>query len=235
MCELEAYAVNVDDFDGGIGLEVFSEFGDVDVHAACGEVGVVLPDFLEGGVAVDELVEVDGEDAEEVTFFGCETLDVVADGEGLMDEVESEVADFEDVFVRAVFVEGAAHGGVEASEEFFHGEGLGDVVVGADFETFEFVFFKVFGGEEDDGDFFVDFSNILSDSETVFEGHHDIKDAGIDVFGIEEGGGVVAVFSPDDGVAFLGEIGFEDGTQIGVVFSNQKFNSKIHNIIVLIA
>ena len=143
MGELEAYAVDIDDFDGGVGLEVFSEFGDVDVHAAGGEIRVVFPDFLEGGVAVDELVEVDGEDAEEVAFFGGEALDFVADSKGLVDIVEGEVADFEDVFVGAVFVEGAAHGGVEASEEFFHGEGFGDVVVSADFEAFEFVFFKV--------------------------------------------------------------------------------------------
>ena len=137
-----------------------------------------------------------------------------------MDVVEGEVADFKDVLVWAFLGEGAAHGGVETSEELFHAEGLGDVIVGADFKTAEFVLFEVFGSEEDDGNVFVDLTDFLGDGEAVFLRHHDIEDAGIDVLVVEKGKSLVAVLSPYDGVTFLCEVGFEDGAEVRVVLSD---------------
>ena len=45
----------------------------------------------------------------------------------------------EEIFVGLAVVEGAAYGGIDACQQLFHAEGLGDVVVGTDFEAFEFV------------------------------------------------------------------------------------------------
>ena len=221
LCEFEPYTVDVDDLDGGVGLEVLAELGDVDVHAACGEVGVVLPNLLEGGGAVDELVEVDAEEAEELAFLGGEALGfLTVAGEGLVVVVEAELADGELVVLGLVFVEGAADGGVDASEEFFHAEGLGDVVVGADLETLELVGLEGLGGEEEDGDVFVDAAQFLGDGEAVLDGHHDVEDAGIDAVGLVDVEGLLTVDGEENGIAFLGEVGLEDGTHVGVVFGH---------------
>ena len=81
--------------------------------------------------------------------------------------VEGEVADFEDILVGTVLVERAAHGGVEARQQFFHGEGLGDIVVGTHFEAFQLVLFQVFGSQEDNRNLLVHLSDFLSDSKTI--------------------------------------------------------------------
>ena len=56
--ELVTLAVDVDDLDGGVGLEVLAQLGDVDVHGAGVEIVVVDPDGLEGVVALENLVAV---------------------------------------------------------------------------------------------------------------------------------------------------------------------------------
>lgn len=61
----------------------------------------------------------------------------------------------------------ATENGVDAEGEFFHREGLGEVVVGTDAEAFENVFFQGFGREEDDGHFGVGQTDFLCQGEAI--------------------------------------------------------------------
>lgn len=141
--EFEAYSVDVDNLNGGVSFEILAQFGYIDVHTACGEIGIVFPYFLESAGAVDELVEVDAEEFEQFAFLGGQPNGfVVFKGKGLIVVVEFEFADGELVVFGFVFIEGASYGGVDASEKFFHTERFGDIVVGADFKAFEFVGFE---------------------------------------------------------------------------------------------
>ncbi len=64
----------------------------------------------------------------------------------------------------------AAQDGLDAHGELFHGEGLGDVVVGAEFEAFEDVFLERLGGEEDDGHIGVECADFLASVKPSFLG-----------------------------------------------------------------
>ena len=69
LSEFESDAVNVDYLHRWVGFQVFTQFGDIDIHASCCKIRVILPDFLQGAGAVDELVEVDAEEAQEFAFL----------------------------------------------------------------------------------------------------------------------------------------------------------------------
>ena len=71
----------------------------------------------------------------------------------------------------------AAQDGFDAQDDDVHAEGLGDVVVGTDFETGANVFDECLGGEEDEGDVLVHFADALGQCESVHLGHHHVEDA----------------------------------------------------------
>lgn len=66
LYQLKAVSMDVDDFQGRVSFEVFTQFGDEDIHAAGGEVVVGAPDLGEGDGAWQHFVEVLGKEAEEV-------------------------------------------------------------------------------------------------------------------------------------------------------------------------
>lgn len=217
--------MNVDDLNLGVALEVFAQFGDIDIHTTSSEVAVILPDFLKRVGTVDELIEIDAEQAEQFRLFRSQSMVLARQAENLVIVVEGVVADGEDIVLRFVLVVGAADGGVDASQELFHAEGLGDIVVGTDFKTFEFVAFKALGRKEKDGDALVDAAYFLGHSKAILDGHHDVEDASIHVLFMIDIESSLAIGSQEHGVAFLGEISLKNGTQVGVVFSDQQFNS----------
>ena len=42
--QLKTFSMQIHDLDRGVFAEVFAELGNVDVHAACIEIGIVTPD-----------------------------------------------------------------------------------------------------------------------------------------------------------------------------------------------
>lgn len=82
---------------------------------------------------------------------------------------------------------------MEADDDFFHGEGFGDVVVGSCCQTGDAVLDGVFGGEEEAGDVGVEGADALEEFEAVEAGHHDVEDENVGPPGAGggEGGGAV--------------------------------------------
>ena len=71
----------------------------------------------------------------------------------------------------------AAQHGLDAGNQFARAEGLGDVVVGAEFEAEDAVGFAALGGEKDDrhGGKPGGLANGAADIEAVFAGNHDVE------------------------------------------------------------
>ena len=217
--------MDVDDLYVGIHLEVFAEFGDIDIHASRSEIAVVLPDFLEGAATVHKLVEVHGKHAQEFAFLHGETLHLVALGEGLMREIKRKVANVEGVLVGLSVVESAADGGIEAGKKFFHAEGLGDVVVGTYLKPLQLVGLKVLGRQEYDWDALVYATDFLSHSESILYRHHNVENTRVDIVILVSIDGCLAVGCEGDGIAFLRKIGLEYGAEIGIILCDEEFNT----------
>ena len=66
--ELVALAVDVDDLDGGVIFEFLAQLGDVNVHRARVEVVVIDPDGLQGEVALQDLVHVGAQQAQQLAL-----------------------------------------------------------------------------------------------------------------------------------------------------------------------
>ena len=90
---------------------------------------------------------------------------------------------------------GAAEQGFDADEEDVEVEGLGEVVVGAGFETFEDVLGTGACGQHQDGGVVLGFAEGANDLEAVVAGKHAVEYDGVDGFGgvKEVGEGSVAV------------------------------------------
>lgn len=168
--ELIAFAVDIDDFDRRVILEVLAELGDVHVHRAGVEIVIVNPYGLEREVAFEYFVDVCTQQAQKFAFLCGKLGDFVIDHKHLLLCVECELADFVHRDFLAFLAFDTAQYGFDAEHQFFHGEWFGDVVVGTDFEAFEYVVFERLGGEEYDGDFGVDRTDFLCESESVLFG-----------------------------------------------------------------
>ena len=92
MRQLEAHAVHIDNLDRRIALQVLAQLGDIHIHRTGGKVAVILPDALQRGVAVHQLVEVHGEYLQQVTLLGGEPLHLLAERQRLVRIIEGEVA-----------------------------------------------------------------------------------------------------------------------------------------------
>lgn len=140
-------------------------------------------------------------------------------GELLFECVEGVASDVVVCLFACGFGVSASENGFDAEGEFFHGEGFCDVVVGTDFESFEYVVLECFGSEEDDGYLLVDVSNFACECESVFFWHHDVEYADVVVVveeGVESGFAVGGEFGV---VAFGEEVFAEEHAEVFVVFA----------------
>ena len=144
---------------------------------------------------------------------------LVFESEGLIVVVKLEFADIELVVLGLVFIERASDGGVDACKQLVHTERLGDVVVGAHLEAFELVGLERLGCEEENRDILVDASQLFGHSEAVFDRHHHVEDAGVDITFLVDVEGLLSVCGVENSVPLLRQIDFEYHCHIGVVFS----------------
>ena len=72
--------MDVDDLDRGIVFEVFTQFGDVNVHASCIEVVVVDPNCFQSEISFENLVYMGAKEAQPFRLFGGELRAIVVDG-----------------------------------------------------------------------------------------------------------------------------------------------------------
>ena len=169
------------------------------------------------------------EKAEEFGFLSGELGDFVADEEHLLLGIESEFSDLIHGYFLAFLAFHAAQDGLDTEHELFHGEGLCDVVVGTDLESFENIVLKRFSSKENDGYFGVDGTDFLREGKTVFLGHHHVENADI-VLSFEES--LVSGFAVDKevGVAAFGlEILAKEHAEVFVVFAEKNLDSFFHS------
>ncbi len=112
--------MDVDDFDGRVILEMLAQLGDVDVHGAGVEVIVVNPDGLEGEVALEYLVDVCAEQAEQFRLLGSELGHLVVDKKYLLLSVEGKLAYLIHCNLLALLALDTAQDGLDAKHEFLH-------------------------------------------------------------------------------------------------------------------
>ena len=217
--ELVALAVDVDDLDGGVIFEFLAQLGDVNVHRAGIEVVVIDPDGLQGEVALQDLVHVGAQQAQQLALLGGEVVTLVVGEQHLALGVEGEFADLVNGDFFALLALDAAQDGLDAHHELLHREGLGDVVVGTNLEALENVLLQGLGGEEDDGHIAVDGADFLCQLVAVLLGHHHVEQADV-IFALEE--------SLVTGLSIGKQLGFEalvlevltgEGSQILVVLA----------------
>ena len=202
-------------------FEVLAQLCDVDVHGTGVEIIVVDPDGFECVVALQHFVHVNAEQAEQFALLGGEFRYLLAAREGLLLRVEGETTHFVDHAVARLLSAHAAQNGFDAEGEFFHGEGLCEIVVGTYAEAFEDVFLERFGGEEDEGHFVVDLADVLSEGEAVFLRHHHVEHAEVVLSFAESAEACLAVGIEFGVVAFCLQIFAEQHTEVFVVFAEQ--------------
>ena len=120
---------------------------------------------------------------------------------------------------------------LDAEGEFFHRERLREVVVGADFESLEDIFFECFGREEDDRHFGIRETDLLCQGETILLGHHNVENTEV-IFAAEKFTvSLFAVVAKHGVIAFCQEIFAEEHAEILVVLAEEDsyFSVKSHS------
>ena len=118
--------------------------------------------------------------------------------------------------------------------QFFHREGLGDVVVGAELEAFQYVFLQRLGCKENDRHVGVGLSDFLCQCESVFLRHHHVEHADVELGLHECFVASVAVGAQFCHVTFGLQILAKKHTQVFVILAQQNFQFIFHSVVLLV-
>ena len=91
--ELVALAVNIDNLNLRIVLQMLTQFGDIHIHRAGIEVVVVNPDGLQGEVALQNLIGVRAKQSQQFVLLGSQLGLALTKRQQLLLGIEQEVAD----------------------------------------------------------------------------------------------------------------------------------------------
>ena len=91
--EFVSLAMNIDDLNLTVILEVLAQLGDIHIHGASVEVVVVDPDGLQGEVALQDLVGMTAEQGQQLVLLGGKLGLLIVDGEQLLLGIEGEATD----------------------------------------------------------------------------------------------------------------------------------------------
>lgn len=229
--ELVALAVNVDDFNIGILLEVLAELRDVHVHGASVEVVVVDPNFLKSVVALKNFVGVSSEQTEEFAFLGGELARFSITREGLLLGVEGVGTNLVDGFLTVLLALYATQDGLNAEGQFLHGERLSQIVVGAKLEAFKDILLQGLGGKEHDGHFCVAHAHLFGQRETIFLGHHHVENTEVKLAVHKLAVAFFTVGAEGGIVAFGLEIFAKQHAEVFVVFAKENSHFVVHNVV----
>jgi hypothetical protein len=110
--------------------------------------------------------------------------------DGAADRVEFDVSNAKDgggFFLRARGGLSPAHGSADARGELAELEGLGNVIVGAGVERFDFIVLAVSHGEHEDGDARKEAAYVLAGVDAVHAWHIDVEQDSVEGIGADEG------------------------------------------------
>src|SRR6266404_1293288 len=131
-------------------FEFLANAHDVSVHGARGGKILIAPDFVEKAVAAHRLSGMTQKMLQQLKLLARKLNGLTAAQDLVAAQVDVDIAERIAVLL---FRQGlrAAQNGLHASEEFPDGEGFGDIVVGAEFESHNLVDFLAARRKHDDG------------------------------------------------------------------------------------
>src|SRR5271157_4443997 len=159
----------------GIGLNFFADAADVNIDRARSDVRGVAPNGIEKMIAGKDATKMAGEIIEQAKLGGSGRDGLSANGENHGGGIDFDVADLERTRRQRTLK--AAEHGLHAGDEFARAEGLGDVVVGSEFEAKDAIGFAAFGGKENYGysSQTLGLTDGAAEFETVLARDHDIE------------------------------------------------------------
>ena len=116
----------------------------------------------------------------------------------------------------------AAKHRVDARQQFARVEGLGEIVVGADFQADDAVNVLALGGQHDDGRTVIGGPQTAANRQTVFARHHQIEHDQVNRVAQHDSVQRLAVFGQYDLEAFLGQVTTQQVTNAGVVIKDEN-------------
>ena len=112
--ELITLAVDVDNLDGRVVLEVFAQLGDVNIHAAGVEIIVINPDGLQCVVTLENFIRVLAEKSQQFAFLCGESCLLLGCSQNLLLGVKSKLTDAVERTVLALLAADTAEHGLNA-------------------------------------------------------------------------------------------------------------------------
>src|SRR5438445_7624784 len=132
---------------GGL-LDLLPELPDIDPEIL--HVGRVAPDLFQDEMVGQHLAGMLHQDAQDVVFLRREFYLLALDLDDALDQIDAEVAALENRLF-ALLLELVPQRDADARHQFVHAERLGDIVVGAEFQSLDDAGLVGAAGEDDDG------------------------------------------------------------------------------------
>ncbi len=114
------------------------------------DIDVAAPDLVQQLTAGVCALLVGHEELQQAVLGGADLRRSAVDGYPMADRIQAQTTDLDGCFI--VQGAGTAQHGLQAGDQLPGGEGLGNVVISADFQSLDLVILLALGGEHDDGD-----------------------------------------------------------------------------------
>ena len=191
------------------------------VHGAGVAEEIVAPDALQQVFTGKDHAGVVGQRPQNFDLLGRagHELAVELDGEGAHVDVEIFHHQMRSLARVLQFVHAAQHG-LDARQHLAGAEGLGDVVVRAQFQAEQLVKLLALGGEHDDGQVGL-LADLAADHEAVHLRHHDVQKHDVRPGFAHVVDGLLPVVGGDHLIAFAAKIGVERLVDVDVVVRHQ--------------
>jgi hypothetical protein len=222
--KFETHTVDIFDFQSLVEVKVFPQPGDKNIQAPTEEVVVFSPDALQDEGALHYLVQVFGEEFEEVCFFLCERLGIIAALQAQIFVIEGVMTDPDgDILLEYTGVPGSLEEDFDFEYQFFDTEGFGDIIIGTEGQSVNFILLHSLGCQEKNGHEGITFSYFFGEGEAVDAGQHNIQDAQVEVcIGLDDIQSLFTVGAVGDGITLVFQVIAGDKTEAFVVFDIQK-------------
>jgi len=227
--ELVAAAVDIDDFDRLVAGEVFPEPGDKNIHAPGVKDGIAAPDELEGQAPFQDAIRVEAEETQQLGLLGRQLAGPVLDTQRLPLVVEDVRPKAEyPAFPGILFPHLASpEDRSKAEDKFLEIEGLGDIVVPPDSETFDTVFLERLGREEDEGNAGRNPSDFAAQGEAVLFGKHDVDETKVKGLLKEDAERLLSVAAESDVISMHAERFLDEEAEVTVVLDQENPGKKL--------
>lgn len=138
-------------------------------------VGLILPDMLQKFIPADDGAAVVDKELQQLHLLGGKLDGFTVFGGLSVLEIDVHIAELKAENRSKIFTRDAAQQGFDAGEQFVRVEGLGQVVVRAEFEADNTVNDTRLGSEHQNCGIYALLAKFLADIEAIFAGKHDVE------------------------------------------------------------